>query len=627
MPDILFVSSVFKDIKIAEPMGASILAACLREKGFDVEILEPSLDGWSIEKTVQEVAVRKSPIIGISMLRDKHVNDVLKFCILLRKLCPDRFICVGGHGPSIAVNAIDSNNLPEGWNILPDNLLNEVPSDVYWKQQIPPTEINQGPIVNAGLVDRGKGAGDISTDDESLQLKAALDQVPYKLSMLNERESPYFDKSKDYLRIMKFVDTYMLGESDTNLPLLVERVLKGEPWQDLPGLAYLDDKDRLIRTAPPPKVVDLGTLPHMARDIFGKYQEKYGKDIPVSILASRGCYYSCTFCSVVQYEQLQVGSKHRQRPNKDIVDEIKILHENFGVTHFNFEDDNFIIKSQRGIQKLHELCDELLALDFKMKFAFFCRADAVSEELFRHMRDAGLVGIYFGMESVHPTDLEFFHKGASEQDNFRALDILLSLGFSLKAGSDLRIMLGYITWHPLTSFESLRATSDFIKKYGAPPKLLRRKLRPYSGTDVVKQIASLGLLNPDNKDGWDYQDPMINGLDHRIDNYFGMVNKIRDQLRTIEKASSEHGYSIEDLKEIQRCRRRMDDGLLDYFDKIVEIASSIPQGGVSPEVKTFDLEMRDSFNVFLAENRVKELISNGYAACGFEAQVVDLFRK
>src|SRR2546428_6259145 len=109
-------------------MGACILAGALRARGVSVEILEPSVEGWTVQQTVDEVARRASRIVGVSMLRDKHVEDVLQFVCSLRERCPERFIVVGGHGPSIAVSAIDERHLPPGWDTLRPGTAPEVPA-------------------------------------------------------------------------------------------------------------------------------------------------------------------------------------------------------------------------------------------------------------------------------------------------------------------------------------------------------------------------------------------------------------------------------------------------------------------------------------------------------------------
>ncbi len=609
MTDVVFLSSMFAQVKIAEPMGVSILTAALRKEGITVRILEPSVRGLTIDEAIEEITAIGPPIVALSMLRDKHAQDVVEFTAKLRAALPGCFIVVGGHGPSISVAGI-----PAGTNAA-EFLLGTAPQHAAAPEvcstSLPFLEIDQitsRAIVDPGLTDRGKGPADI--------------EAPWSRHM----SSSYFDLTIEYLQILQQIDTYMIGESDAGLPRLVRRVLDGRPWLNLPGLAHLDEHGTLVKTPLPPKLVTLDDLPFMARDTLLEYRELYKNDIPASLLASRGCFYRCTFCSVVKYEHLQSGLNHRQRSNQNLIDEIRYLHGEYGVSKFNFEDDNFIVKNKRGVAKIHDLASRILDLGFNIEFTFFCRADVVQRDLFEHLSAAGLTGIYFGLESVFEGDLDFFHKGLSVNQMLRAMDTLAELGFSPGVEATRRIMLGYITWHPLTSFDSLRATSRFIRHYQAPPKLLRRKLRVYAGTEILDDVSRLGLLDWDHPDGWHFKDARVEGLDATVNKLFAAVNKRRDMLRTLEKAARS-GYHDLPVGDLRRHRRHLDSFLVDSFDKIVDACASSPGGAGSAQV---DMTFRDSlaaFERYMADHEVGKLLESGYQRCGFPDSAVDLYRK
>lgn len=617
MADVIFLSSVFNQIKIAEPMGASILTAHLRNRGRTVEIAEPSIHGWSVEETVEQVVGRHAPIVAISVLRDKNVHDVLRFVELLRKRCPDRFIAMGGHGPSISISGIPPDT-PVDFYLRtkngggpvsvggdgPDGTCSTAINTV-----IASAELFRGPIVDPAAVDRGKGPGDI---DDNSGVRAP---------------STYYDVTAEYLEILRQIDVSLIGESDATFPELVDCVLNGSDWRHVPGVAYIDDSDVFRRNMLPPKMPDLDEVPFMARDVLQMYKKLYGRPVPASILSSRGCFYRCTFCSVVKYERLQTGVNHRRRSNQNIIEEIRWLRQSYDVSEFNFEDDNFIIKNKRGVANIHDLCDRIIALDFPVSFTFFCRADVVEKELFEHLREAGLKGIYFGIESVYNGDLDFFHKGLSVEQMFNALDILGNVGFSPSVDADLRIMLGYITWHPLTTFASLKATSAFIRRYSAPPKLLRRKLRVYAGTEVIRDVERMGLLDPGHKDGWRFMDDRLEGFDAAIDAIFAKVNRVRDKLRTLEKAGRHHGYPIA-TDDFAKHRTVLDGFLRDSFDELVLTAES--SRGSAVEAPAVQAKIQNAYarlGSYLEEHDLLTRISDGYRTCGFDSGAADLFRK
>ncbi len=335
--------------------------------------------------------------------------------------------------------------------------------------------------------------------------------------------------------------------------------------------------------------------------------------------------YRCTFCSVVTYERLQTGLAHRQRSTASLVAEMRMLYDVYGINRFNFEDDNFIVKNRAGVARIHDLCDKIRALPFGVEFTFFCRADVVRRDLFEDLKAAGLSGIYFGLESVYPGDLEFFHKGLSIEAMFTALDTLAELGYSPAVDAQLRIMLGYITWHPLTSFESLRATSSFLKRYAAPPKLLRRKLRLYGGTEVVDDVRRLGLLDPEHPDGWRFLDHRLQGMEAHVNTLFAAVNKERDKLRTLEKAGTSHGFEL-DVECYRRHRVHLDRFLVREFDRLVEAGERAGGGQTRGMDEAVSLGL-DRFRNYADSVGLSELIAEGYRICGFDQAAVDLFRK
>jgi hypothetical protein len=635
MADVVFLSSVFQQVKIAEPMGVSILTAQLRKRGFEVSILEPSIEGWSVSEAAERIAAAGSPIVAISMLRDKNVDDVLAFVTELRRLRPDVFMVVGGHGPSISLSTIPDKTVVadylDGQSERYSNAAAPVPAAAHAGQPmlpvIPVFALTSGTLVDSRLTGRGHGAAE--PDSCSTALARLPSDTPCSTSGGPAAgraglSSTYFDVTAEYLAILEQADTAMVGESDLNFPDLVSRILTGQSWQDCPAVSYVQD-GIFHRRPTPPKITDLDGLPFMARDVFDRYQSRYQTDLPASILASRGCYYRCTFCSVVSYERLQEGSAHRQRSNQNVVEEMRVLHDRFGVRRFNFEDDNFVVKNKAGRLRLLDLCRRIRDLPFEAEFTFFCRADVVDRELFQELRSAGLIGIYFGLESVYPGDLEFFHKGLRVEQMFHALELLGDLGFSPSVEAERRIMLGYITWHPLTSFESLRATSAFLRRFAAPPKLLRRKLRVYAGTEVIADVHRLGLLDAGHPDGWRFRDARMQGLEAHVNTVFAAVNRERDRLRTLEKAGSVHGYAVPTAHYAER-RRYLDGFLCDTFDDIVgtaEAAGGATRPAVSEAVRT----ALEKFEEYALVTGLRDEISTGYRACGFDLRVVDLFRK
>lgn len=547
MYDVVLLTSIFNEVKIAEPLGICYLAAMLRENGFSAKIIEPSIEGWSAEKTAEVVLSTPGRLIGISMHRDKNKKDVLEFLKIMHKRARDKFICIGGHGVSVGLIA--------------------------------------------------------------------------------EREFSTKYTRIGYDEIGRYTNAFMIGESEICFPQLVGRVLAGQDWKNVPGVAYLKEDGTFAIRPPGPKIENLDTIPFMARDVLEQHLQKYGPPLPASLSFGRGCLYRCTFCTVLCFEELQAGKKHRQRSVENVIAEIKYLHDKYGITDFNFEDDNFIIKNRSGIQKLHSLCDAIQQLDFNISFTLFCRTDAVEKGLFSHLKAAGLKGIYLGVESIYESDLEFFHKGCKLVKIREALDTLLKLGYSPEVGSPLRVMIGYITWHPLSTFPQLRASARFLRNYKMPPKLLRRSLGLYTGVPIRDQIDEMGLLDEESEDGWIFRNRQLRTLQVLVNDYFRAVNDIRDKIRTLEKAIDRYDRKDILLLGLNGIRTELDAECFNYFDELINVGEENMGGNLCEAVERFDKKKRAELSTYLEETDARRKINDVLAMLELPPNSHDIFRK
>lgn len=547
--DVILTTSIFGEIRIAEPMGPSFLAAVLRARGRKVLMLEPCCEGWTVEETTEVILRNPAPVVGISVHRDKNKPDVLRMLELLRAAGDQRFICLGGHGPTVGIPA--------------------------------------------------------------------------------EAEFDTLYSRPRYEELGRLADAFILGEGEVSFPALVDRVLEGADWRDLPGVAWVGPDGRMVVNPPPPKIADLDELPFMARDSLDWYIKRYGPPLPASISLGRGCRYRCAFCTVPAFESRQEGPGYRQRSVASVIEEIRHLHERYGVTEFNFEDDNLIGPGPGGQAKVSRLAEAIAGLGFPITFTLFCRPDAVERDLFRRLDAVGLRGVYLGVESVHEPDLAFFGKALTRKQVLEALDVLTELGFSARVGAERRIMLGYITWHPLSSLPQLRASLDFVRRYQAPPKLLRRSLRLYTGVRLKARLEELGLLDPSRPSGWRYRDPRLSGMEEAVDRYFKAVNRVRDRARTVEKAVERYGRGGPAAARLPEVRRELDRKCFDFFEQACAIVEGCGTEGAEADkvLAAWRDECLATLEKELETAGVRTLIDAALAEVGLPPAAEDLFRK
>lgn len=578
MSDVVMLSSVYHIVKIAEPLGIGALTAVAREAGFSVDVVEPAAEGWTPQQAAEEVLRSPSKVLGVSLLRDEQKSDVYEMVEYLRDAGDDRFIVLGGHAPTIAISTGEEDAPPpmEGWRV--------------------PTP---------GASTQPWGPSDDWASD----------------AIARRRIFSYRD-------LGRICDAFMIGESDLSFPLLVDAVVNGKPWREVPGVAYLGEDGEFVFGPPAPKPDNLDDLPMMSRDVLEIYARKFPDKLAASINLGRGCYYRCTFCTVAVFQKVQAGSAHRQRSPESVVREIRALHDRFGVTEFNFEDDNFIIKNKRGFEKIRALCDAIHELPFPITFSIFCRADVVDHDLFADLRDAGMNIAFLGLESVHEADLEFFHKGMKLATIFNALGILRDLGYGLEVNEGLRVKLGFIAWHPLTTYASLRDALDFVEEYQLPPKLLRRRLALYSGIPIKHQIRELGLLDPGSIKGWRFQQPGLEYLEDAVENYINLTvgKPYRDRVRTVCKALQKYAHTDapDYLVELQRDMDRMS---LHFLRELLDVAERTSSADLQVAVAEFLAERRADFFAWIKEHDLDRLLDEGFALAGVPPNAPDIFRQ
>ena len=111
------------------------------------------------------------------------------------------------------------------------------------------------------------------------------------------------------------------------------------------------------------------------------------------VTSSRGCPFSCSFCASPRIWNSQI----RYRSAKNVVDEIELLVNKYGVKEIHFEDDNLTLKRSH----IQTICEEILRRNIKVHWATpnGIRVDTVSEELLKLMKKSGCYSVAFGIES------------------------------------------------------------------------------------------------------------------------------------------------------------------------------------------------------------------------------------
>lgn len=123
-----------------------------------------------------------------------------------------------------------------------------------------------------------------------------------------------------------------------------------------------------------------------------KHEEKTGvKSVYLPIHTTRGCPFNCVFCAAASVH----GKSMRYMSYEYVLENIKNMIDQYGLTHLTIEDDQFLINKNRAKKILKGI------LDLKQKIhicTLFVTASYIDDEIVTLLKDAGIKEIPIAME-------------------------------------------------------------------------------------------------------------------------------------------------------------------------------------------------------------------------------------
>ena len=301
------------------------------------------------------------------------------------------------------------------------------------------------------------------------------------------------------------LDTVVRHEGEETLWELYRNVDRPDRWHLIPGLAYREE-GAVRLSQPRPLIADLDLLPFPVRS--GSFKSIHGISV-CSILASRGCFYNCSFCSIHSFYHDAPGPKRRTRSPRNVVEEMAQLYSR-GVRIFNFKDDDLGTQTNQQKTWIDDFARELGTRTFSrdILWRISCRIDDVNAGLLRSLRDVGLQTVYLGIESGSEEGLTTANKKYHVDDIYRAIRTLDEIGMDYE--------YGFMLFDPYSTFMTVRENTRMLEFLGRNGRTGIRftKMFPYVGTSIEKQLMEAGRLqgniaSPD----YEYLDARLNLLE------------------------------------------------------------------------------------------------------------------
>jgi anaerobic magnesium-protoporphyrin IX monomethyl ester cyclase len=269
-------------------------------------------------------------------------------------------------------------------------------------------------------------------------------------------------------------DYVVRAEGEETMLSLANAIDCGDGLSSVRGLSFLKS-GALKRTADRDFIQDIDSLVP-ARDLLSMRSYRHlemGKRKMTSILTSRGCPFSCSFCCSTEFS----GRRWRSRSPVKIVDEIEEIVTNHGFNGIAFLDDNFTLEPKRVIG----ICDEILRRDIDIYWWCFSRSDTLlkNEEMVRKMAEAGAKYIFVGFESRHQKTLDSYNKKTTGDMARDVSSLLKKHGISIHGS----FILGNVD-------ETREMVCDTIRyaKEIDPQAVQFTILTPYPGTRLFDEV-------------------------------------------------------------------------------------------------------------------------------------------
>ena len=305
------------------------------------------------------------------------------------------------------------------------------------------------------------------------------------------------------------LDSVVLFEGEHTFLELVKSIHSESEWNKIHGIAYKDNGS-IITNPLQTLESDLDNFPLPVRQPLRKYT--FGKKY-ATILAGRGCYFNCAFCSIREFYSKPPGPVKRIRRPEMVVREMELLHQQLDCSIFMFQDDDFPVFGEKGKEWTTTFCNLLIekGLSDKVMWKINCRPDEIDHDLFRLMKTTGLFLVYLGIEDGTAAGLKLMNKNITPDISIIGVQILKKLGILYD--------YGFMLFNPESTFQTIQENLDFLQEIcsaGSSP-ITFCKMLPYAETKIESKLIKEGRLKGHlGFEDYDFLDPLL-------DDYYSFI--------------------------------------------------------------------------------------------------------
>lgn len=407
-------------------------------------------------------------------------------------------------------------------------------------------------------------------------------------------------------------DFGVIGEGEETIVDLVWCLEEYGNPEAVKGIMY--HKNGPFFTDPRPPIEDLNSLPWPTWDDFDVesiIQRAHPDYRRFSILASRSCPFSCTFCFHT------MGNKYRRRSPLSVVTEMKELISRYDIDYFRFSDDLFAYQ-EKWITEFSKM-----VIRAKLNIRWECNGKPgyTCESALPLMKESGCINVGHGFETGSDKILKSMNKKATIKGAKE------TIGMYRKAG--IGVSGAFIIGDPQETRETFRETVDFIKETNLYVTWMGY-MTPFPGSQIYRDAVKKGLITDEiqfHRDVWNTQSLMINFTDIPDDELIKMKEDGIDEIRKHLGLDNTEEIPMIDLGRVlvtptgevaRRILKRLDLDIIGFLDGDRSKAKRDFQGyQVFHRSREVIEELKPDYIVVVASLGLRGVIVKDLVGCGF----------
>jgi len=293
------------------------------------------------------------------------------------------------------------------------------------------------------------------------------------------------------------VDLICLGDGEETIVELAASLSAGRGVEAVPGLVFKRG-DEVRRTPDRPLLSDLDRLPRLNYDLVNVDDYKtighLLRETQLQLCTSRGCVHRCGYCYNLLFNQ----RKYRCMSAERTFEEIRLLHEQFGVRSIFFYDDYFFAQAGR-VRRLLELIEEN---GLRVSFEVSCRIDFLDRldlAFLQRLRRAGFLELLIGVESGNDEILRRIQKDFTVEQVLAVNQKLAQAGIQAKYS----FMAGFPGETEPQVLDTVNLMRRLLRENPHASVTPLGIYTPYPGTALYEECLAAGLANfPQTLDEW-----------------------------------------------------------------------------------------------------------------------------